>query len=587
MQTNLQGPLFGRTERVQPRSLSLSAGQIVQGRIVKLFPNQLAALQMGRITVTARLEAALTAGKDYWFQVQSGSGIPRIKVLDDNMIRQKEGGQGAASSLQQILQQLGLPQTKANEALLRYFSEARLPFTREILVQGGDVLKQMGMLNREGFQFLQGMVQRNIPITNETFAAFRALQQSPSLSTQLQQIIQEGANSPLPVVKTLVSGIQSILNEGQVPQGKSPLTELLMMFSANRNSDPLKQGAEQLLQRLGVLPEGMTKEELYQQFRQAVLSPANRSLVQQLWPNAAGGGFNVAQLDGKTFFEWMISRLSISAGKEGSRQIQVLLSLFGSQKQAAGFTSELQGLQLNGVSLQNTELGALQRAYEATFANDRLNGQGPSTLASQLSRILQSLGMQHEFDVNRLMQGETARGVVGADRLKSLLIQLQQQDLPTSLKEQATLALQRLTGQQLLAAEQLGPLHQVAVQLPLSLGLFQTEMTVQWEGKKTEKGTLDPDHCRVLFYLELENLQETIVDVQIQNRVISVTVLNEHPRPDFLIASLTPSLREALASHDYKLLSLVWKEFKESKQQNQSQQAYRQSVGYQGVDVRI
>ena len=39
-------------------------------------------------------------------------------------------------------------------------------------------------------------------------------------------------------------------------------------------------------------------------------------------------------------------------------------------------------------------------------------------------------------------------------------------------------------------------------------------------------GKIDPDFARILFYLDLESIDKTIIDMQVQNSVVSVTVFN-------------------------------------------------------------
>jgi hypothetical protein len=72
------------------KTFTLTTGQLFQGRITKLFPNHVASLSLNGMKLTARLEAALTVGQRYWFEVKDGKGIPRLKVLDDNSVRHRD-----------------------------------------------------------------------------------------------------------------------------------------------------------------------------------------------------------------------------------------------------------------------------------------------------------------------------------------------------------------------------------------------------------------------------------------------------------------------------------------------------------------
>ncbi|MFP3416003.1 hypothetical protein SB773_31670, partial [Bacillus sp. SIMBA_074] len=83
---------------------------------------------------------------------------------------------------------------------------------------------------------------------------------------------------------------------------------------------------------------------------------------------------------------------------------------------------------------------------------------------------------------------------------------------------------------------------------------IQTDLTLQWSGRKTKDGKIDPEYCRVLFYLELERLKEIIIDMQVQNRIIKVTVINGHGAVlEETANQYLELLRENLEKMDYRL----------------------------------
>lgn len=568
----------GIGQPAQPRPLHLTQGQVFQGRIAKLFPQNMAALQVHGMTVTARLEAALTAGQRYWFEVQESAGIPRLRVLDDNAIRQREG-LGDQPSIQKLIQQLSLPASKETEAFIRQLSEQQQPFNRQTVVSGSQLLTELQQFNQKGFQTLTEMMQRQLPLTKETFQAYQSLTSGPSLTQQLQRLSQMLEQSNHSAAGQLRQLTASLVN-GDQPARPSPIVQLMTQFVAEGD---VSRGAGQLLARLGVVPAGVNSSQLASQFQAAVLHPANQEIAASLWPDIRSGqGTELSRLEPRQFLETMLARLTIPAGKNGEPALQQLLQLLQTKEPAANINSRW--LTLPQQVLSASERSAFLQVLESAspFAQEK------GGAARHLQNLLQLLGYQHERDVSRLLQGELTRETVMTDRLKAQLLQLQQQDLPAGLKEQVNQTLQRLTGQQLLAQEQNGPYQQLILQLPLTLGAWQTDMTVQWEGKKQQNGELNPDYCRILFYLTLEQLEETIVDVQIQNRVVTVTVFNEHESPEALIGLLLPALKTGLAEHNYQLLSVKWRKMKDAQASpQQANHMYKPHVHYQGVDVRI
>src|SRR5699024_10844292 len=79
----------------------LKPGQIIQGKIMKLFPDQKAQIQLGSQTIIAQLEASLSAGTKYHFQVQPSDDVVHLRVLGDQLKNQ------AAGNVMELLQQLG------------------------------------------------------------------------------------------------------------------------------------------------------------------------------------------------------------------------------------------------------------------------------------------------------------------------------------------------------------------------------------------------------------------------------------------------------------------------------------------------
>jgi hypothetical protein len=90
--------------------LTFLPGHIFQGKITKLFPNHLASLSINGMYLTARLEASLTVGGRFWFEVQEGTGVPRLKVIENSGKQSTELSKGV---IQQMIRELGL-QIKLN-----------------------------------------------------------------------------------------------------------------------------------------------------------------------------------------------------------------------------------------------------------------------------------------------------------------------------------------------------------------------------------------------------------------------------------------------------------------------------------------
>ena len=48
---------------------------------------------------------------------------------------------------------------------------------------------------------------------------------------------------------------------------------------------------------------------------------------------------------------------------------------------------------------------------------------------------------------------------------------------------------------------------------------------LEWNGRMKENGKIDSEFARIMFYLQLDTLEETVVDMQVQNRIVTITFI--------------------------------------------------------------
>jgi len=210
---------------------------------------------------------------------------------------------------------------------------------------------------------------------------------------------------------------------------------------------------------------------------------------------------------------------------------------------------------------------------------------------SHLKDIVKILGLQFEHVLAHAQNANPTALEEELVTLKPLLLKLlQEQQHPAVIKELAEQLVNRLTAQQIMSQEN-GPLQNVLLTLPLNIGKYETDVTLQWSGRRTQEGSIDPNYCRILFYLDLEQLKETIIDMQVQNRVIKVVVMNEQSETlENMASPYIGLLRSSLEQLNYKLSGVLFENtlLKHGKEKrNQSSTSYPVAGSYNGVDVRI
>jgi len=110
---------------------------------------------------------------------------------------------------------------------------------------------------------------------------------------------------------------------------------------------------------------------------------------------------------------------------------------------------------------------------------------------------------------------------------------------------------------------------------------------VQWSGRKKENGEIDPAYCRVLFYLELEYLNEVIVDMHIQNRIMNMTIVNDTEKVKFIAEPFIKTLKDNLRNLGFTLTSISFQPtFAKGADTKKKENPYT-SNSYSGVDIRV
>lgn len=106
-----------------PAAKTFQDQEIVKGKVLKIYPNSHALLAIGKMKLTAAVEADIQAMKTYWFQTEvTESGI-RLKLL---FPEKDEGHTGRA-----ILEHFRLPADNTASQLIDLLLENEIPFSKK------------------------------------------------------------------------------------------------------------------------------------------------------------------------------------------------------------------------------------------------------------------------------------------------------------------------------------------------------------------------------------------------------------------------------------------------------------------------
>jgi hypothetical protein len=164
-------------------------------------------------------------------------------------------------------------------------------------------------------------------------------------------------------------------------------------------------------------------------------------------------------------------------------------------------------------------------------------------------------------------------------------------DLPPALKEAAQQVVQHLTGQQLLLnTDRTAPFAQVHMFIPFIGPDGRETATIQIQSRRGKRGELDASNCRLWFDLDMKGLGPTLVDVQVVDRIVSLKLHNDQDWAASLLTSGRESIRTALESLGYQLLTLRTEPMPIRTEQSSPASSEVQSYvpqPYKGVDLKI
>ncbi|WP_042160425.1 hypothetical protein [Paenibacillus gorillae] len=275
----------------------------------------------------------------------------------------------------------------------------------------------------------------------------------------------------------------------------------------------------------------------------------------------------------------------------------------------------------SGAAQQSTDAGSVQGAAQKTAehpstqadaataraavqngaeGNDKL--QQPNNAAP--SQELRLAGERGSLTASSLASQQAVQEAAAAPKalahesLKSVLMAIAaSDDAPAALKETAQQLVQQVTGQQLLLTpERNGSMFShLTMFIPLNGPDGDQTASVQIQTRRGRKGELDANNCRLLFHLSMKTLGDTIVDVNVVDKIVSLNLWNDHPAISGLVETARTEVSESLSKAGYQLSSLrTTPTFKGdlsadsgSDKLRNAEPAPISAAAYKGVDFRI
>lgn len=622
-------PIQVQTSQVQANlPLTLREGQLFHGTIKQLFPDQMAEIQVGANKFVAKLETPLKMGDTHFFQVTATGAQTELKVVTGPMTQNTPMNQ----QIQQLLQSMNLPKTQEMQQIMGHFLKEQLPISKEQLLSAELWMKSLndGVTKSEALTAIQRMIELKMPFTQNVFNALTLGAKTDGMSKTLQQFMHQLTNATNinETIKTnllqtlgniskplegevggtlLANAVRTLLNSNELPLNKQQILNLLkeanillknatlMNWLSNDKQIQSSTNGQHNLAGQIINYIGTTKPEHTPQMIQQI----------QQWIRNE----QLLSIDQKTALTQLVNRFENLPHTEQTialfaKQLkEQLVKLFANQQNSTMFTKnpndvtnkeqllsllrpDINQLSMDSIFRNVAKIGQdIQQPFiqsQYTQAEASVQSQVDSKAMEQaMKNVMRGLGLSYEASlVNKASDIQAI-----AQSLKPQLLNLiQDVQVSPALRESAEMVLARLNGMQLLSGEN-GHQHQLVMQVPLDFFGKRMEATLQWSGRMKDDGKIDPDFARVLFYLNMESMEETVVDMQVQNRIVTINVFNDSPQLAKLAEPLKQGLKLGLSNKEYHLSGVFIKPFE--KENKPKQTGVTEDHPNSGVDIRI
>lgn len=555
--------LMGEAQPTDARSLELRIGQIVRGVLMELLENQEGLININGVQVRAKLDAEMPLGRSTLLQVQPGGagGLVTLKPLADSSDAMPEEG------LKDVLKTFGLPEQKWAMELLRGLKRDGYPIGKEAAAffHTAASLKPAGVDAASWSDASDVAFRRGLAPTETTLSSLRqALFGQPiheelaSLRTAVDSWMS-GAKAPTPEAAALGQKLQSLL-----AQGASLLADGEAQMAGEEPSQSLSNPKEPDAEKAQAA--NLAKEPLASGVRMAG-EPAIKAGADAA-AMAKGDGATRAGA-GSAAPAPAIQPAAASAASPGSSQ--------PSAQAAAGLAA--------AANSAAARASAGEEAVSLRPANgaDAAQPSAAKPEAAWIGRFLQWLGVGHERQLLHAAEPRLPGGDAGlpagaaaapapgadapgqearpaADTLKGALLALAaHDDVPPALREAAQTLANQVTGQQLLLTSDrnaVAPFSHMTLFVPMKGQDGDTTATVHVQTRRSRRGEWDIDNCHLLFDLRMRNLGDTVVDVQVVDRIVSLKLLSDFPGMSELLDHAREELASGMSTAGFQLLSL-------------------------------
>ncbi|MCM3742816.1 hypothetical protein M3193_01560 [Sporosarcina luteola] len=576
--------------------LTMREGQMFHGHIKQLYPGQMAEVQIGGQKLMAKLEVPMKAGDAYYFQVKSVTPELQIKVVSGPL----QATEGQAKQMTSLLDSMQLPKSQEIISVLNFFLKERLPVSKDTLLNAADLLKTVPpSVQSEALDSIRKLVELKLPLNEFNFQSLLGVEKKEGLHDgliALRNVLLADTDIPTQSKERILATIADASRITVSAAEKALVSGAVLKLLDDRIPREERFQVLQMLKSSGIMPPSTTLANI-----QTIM---DTNMAERM--AGAGQMKELVQNDPVLQQSTKLQLIGLLEEIEHNRSVETrnyqageqagkIIRLVADHIQSMPFTDDESSaafklLLPDDARAKTPELYRMMEQSPLPVAKELM--QGAQTVVEQaidgkvmkevMQNLFKSLGFNYEAG---LLSGNQDIGKT-MDMLKPQLVALLHDSAVSPvLRDAAETIIARMNGS-IIQSGDTGLNQQIVMQLPLEFLGKRVDATIQWNGRKKADGKIDADFARILFYLELESIDKTVVDMQVQNRVVALTVFNENLQLREIGGLLQMKLRDGLESVDYRLSGVTFKQFEaEGTRETKKRNDWMSEQG--GVDFRI
>ncbi|MDU0201377.1 hypothetical protein ACYEXS_06755 [Paenibacillus sp. MAH-36] len=539
--------LVGDLTASDSKVLELKVGQVVKGVVLQLLSDQEALLNIGGVQVRAKLETPLKQGDVTYLQVQpeSSGGQIMMKPLTASDVQITE------DSLGDLLKAFSVKDTAGNRQMVQLMQQEGVPVSKETVKAFETLMSNLpeGVNKEEWAQAAVLAHKKGLPLTQETVGALRQVTSGPPVGRVLEQVEQQAAKlleqEPEHPAADTAKQVVALLRELRASAAAAwparppevPAAAAAPPAAAQAGASGTAAPAEPP-PRVGSAPAAAAVTAPPAATAQPAAEPQAARTARAAMPEAQARSA-VPAPEGEPPVAG--SPVQEPPAKQKAAESQEARSSAPPEPEADP--------EPNWISRMLKAVGVEHEAHLAAKLEERgeVMQRGRLPKDDQLSNLITMTSQQDD----------TAKPAA-AETLKSLLLQLTaSDDTPAPLREAAQQAVGQITGQQLmLTGDKTAMFAHMTLFVPFMDGTGQQSAAVHIQSRKGKRGEVDASNCRLLFDLQMKVMGNTLVDVQVVNKIVSLTIHNDHPALAPMMEESKEEITSAMNKAGYQFISL-------------------------------